>query len=74
MIELKIANLKDNNCLTNLDRQMQKQVIGGLNQEIYDLITSGDRQITYGLTPSGAFEYNIVINNGENISINQGAI
>ena len=74
MSDLRIVPLNSDNQFVNLDRQLQKQVIGGFNQEIYDLITSGDRQITYGITPSGAFEYNIVIDNGENILINQGAI
>ena len=73
MIELQITPLNSDNRFVSLDRQMQKSVKGGFNQEIYDLITSGDRQITYGITPSGAFEYNIIIDNGENNLINQGA-
>lgn len=75
MTQLRVTNINDNEHFLSLTQQMQKQIKGGFNQEIYALLTSTDNeQVDYGYTDNGAFEYNIFVDNGENNLINQGAV
>jgi hypothetical protein len=73
MTKLHISNLSSHDRLFSLDREMQQQVHGGFDQEIYNtLVKNKDYStITYGQVAPNAFVFNIAIDRGENNQISQ---
>ena len=73
MTKLHISNLNYNDCSVSLNSQMQQQVYGGFDQEIYSaLVKNKDHSIIdYGEVAPNAFVFNVVIDRGENNQISQ---
>jgi hypothetical protein len=73
MTKLHIYNLSSHDHLVSLDSQMQQQVNGGFDKEVYNtLVNNKDHStITYGNVGPDAFVFNIAIDRGKNNQISQ---
>lgn len=73
MTKLSISELNPNDYLVSLNSQIQQQVYGGFNQEIYNtLVQNRDySKITYGQVSPDTFVFNIAIDRGEGNEISQ---